>query len=129
MGSFISMLRGGPHDRPTGTGRPVRESDGTARFSKQFSDFILDLGDADSAKFEQEYFPEYAMILQRGPDLLRQLRAYVDSTQEIRTAITSPTAENEEAAWRKLGPSVMLLKDCYEHAQDIGKQRRCDGRQ
>ncbi|KAI8320057.1 DUF1394-domain-containing protein, partial [Martensiomyces pterosporus] len=61
----------------------------------------------------------YASILRRGPQLLARLRAYHDSSSEIRAAISNPTSENEEAAWRKLGPSVLLLKECYENAKEM----------
>ncbi|KAJ2535205.1 hypothetical protein EV175_006943, partial [Coemansia sp. RSA 1933] len=34
-------------------------------------------------------------------------------------AISDATPENEEAAWRKIGPSAQLLVECYQYAQAV----------
>ncbi|KAJ1963228.1 hypothetical protein GGI12_002181 [Dipsacomyces acuminosporus] len=113
------MLRGGPSGGSGATARASRDTDPSVRFSKQFNDFILDLGDEHNVQYEEEYFPEYASTLRHGSQLLARLRAYQDASNEIRAAISNPTADNEEAAWRKLAPSVLLLKDCFDNAKEM----------
>ncbi|KAJ1903750.1 hypothetical protein LPJ81_002894, partial [Coemansia sp. IMI 209127] len=69
--------------------------------------------------FVEENFPEGNKLLKIGQVLLQRISGYQDSTNEIRTAISNATPENEEAAWRKVGPSAQLLVECYEYAQAV----------
>ncbi|KAJ2487326.1 hypothetical protein EV174_000602 [Coemansia sp. RSA 2320] len=74
-----------------------------------------------NAQYVADNFPEGEQILIAGRELLLKIRAYQDGTNEVRAAISKPTPENEEAAWRKIGPSVMLLKECFEHSQSLDR--------
>ncbi|KAJ2721191.1 hypothetical protein GGI07_004117 [Coemansia sp. Benny D115] len=116
------MLRGGASGHSSGAGsRGARESESAARFSKQFNDFILNLGDAANVEYIRENLPEgYAMLL-RGQELVEGIRGYRGGGDEIRAAITQPTAENEEAAWRQICPSAALLRRCFDYAQDVSR--------
>ncbi|KAJ1943633.1 hypothetical protein GGF37_002559, partial [Kickxella alabastrina] len=121
MGSFFSMLRGSSGGHSTGAARNSRDAEPTARFSKQFTDFILNLGDLRNIEYIQENFPEGYNMLLTGHGLIQDIRDYQGGGEEIRVAISQPTEENEEAAWRKICPSAALLLKCFEYAQDIDR--------
>ncbi|KAJ2795645.1 hypothetical protein H4R20_005808, partial [Coemansia guatemalensis] len=72
-----------------------------------------------NAQYVKETFPEGDMVLRTGYELLERVRRYEDGSNEVRTAISQPTPENEAAAWQKIGPSVALLKECFEFAQSV----------
>ncbi|KAJ2817275.1 hypothetical protein IWW50_006224, partial [Coemansia erecta] len=74
-----------------------------------------------NAKYVEENFLEGSRILRVGRELLERVNAYNDGSNEVRMAISEPTQENEEAAWRKIGPSVILLRECFELAQSVEK--------
>ncbi|KAJ1850069.1 hypothetical protein LPJ70_000036 [Coemansia sp. RSA 2708] len=120
MGSLLSLLRGGSGGH-SNLSRSSRETQASARFAKQFNEFIFNLGDARNAQYVEANFPEGNRILRVGHELLERVSAYQDGSNEVRTAISKPTPENEEAAWRKIGPSVALLRECYEFAQGVEK--------
>ncbi|KAJ1664286.1 hypothetical protein EV178_004257 [Coemansia sp. RSA 1646] len=119
MGLFLSLLRGSPSGNSTGISRTSKDTEGSIRFSKQFNEFIFNLGDTRNAQFVEENFPDGNRLLKVGQVLLQSISGYQDSTEEIRTAISDPTPDNEEAAWRKIGPSVQLLVECYQYAQTV----------
>ncbi|KAJ1860657.1 hypothetical protein LPJ73_001291 [Coemansia sp. RSA 2703] len=60
-------------------------------------------------------------MLLTGHELIQRIREYEGGGDEIRTAISQPTVENEEAAWRKICPSAALLRQCYDYAQSIDR--------
>ncbi|KAJ2778593.1 hypothetical protein H4R18_004507 [Coemansia javaensis] len=120
MGSLLSLLRGGSASgNAAQLTRQSKDGQSPTRFSKQFNEFICNLGDTRSAECVEEGFPEGSRILRTGRELLGRVRGYQDGSNEVRLAISQPTPENEEAAWRKIGPSVALLRECYEFAQDV----------
>ncbi|KAJ2184817.1 hypothetical protein EV181_004179, partial [Coemansia sp. RSA 532] len=121
MGSLLSLLRGGSGGHSGGLSRSSRETQASARFAKQFNEFIFNLGDVRNAQYVEENFPEGNRILRVGLELLERVSAYNDGSNEVRMAISQPTQENEEAAWRKVGPSVALLRECFEFAQSVEK--------
>ncbi|KAJ1808585.1 hypothetical protein LPJ77_002246 [Coemansia sp. RSA 2523] len=122
MGSLLSLLRGGSGGHSGGLSRSSRETQASARFAKQFNEFIFNLGDVRNAQYVEENFPEGNRILRVGLELLERVSAYNDGSNEVRMAISQPTQENEEAAWRKVGPSVALLRECFEFAQSVAIQ-------
>ncbi|KAJ1730421.1 hypothetical protein LPJ61_003016 [Coemansia biformis] len=125
MGALLSMLRGGGSGSSSGGGqsggltRLSRDTYPPARFSKQFNEFICNLGDARNAEYVEANFPEGSMVVRAGSELLERVGGYQDGTSEVRAAITQRTPESEEAAWRKIGPSVSLLRECFELAQGV----------
>ncbi|KAJ2623691.1 hypothetical protein GGI26_002138 [Coemansia sp. RSA 1358] len=119
MGLFLSLLRGSPGGNSGSMSRTSRDTESLARFSKQFNEFIFNLGDTRNAQFVEANFPEGNKLLKAGQVLLQRISGYQDSNEEIRAAISQPTPENEEAAWRKIGPSVLLLVECYQYAQNV----------
>ncbi|KAJ2019581.1 hypothetical protein GGI01_003125 [Coemansia sp. RSA 376] len=121
MGALLSLLRGSSGGYTSASARTSRDTEPAARFSKQFSDFILNLGDSRNAQYVVDNFPEGDRVLRAGHALLQRIRAYQDGSNEIRAAISQPTPENEEAAWRKIGPSVVLLRECFEHSQSLDR--------
>ncbi|KAJ2883005.1 hypothetical protein IWW38_005595, partial [Coemansia aciculifera] len=72
-----------------------------------------------NAQYVVDNFPEGDRILRAGQVLLQRIRGYQDGSNEVRMAISDPTLENEEAAWRKIGLSAVLLRECYEHSQSL----------
>ncbi|KAJ1851010.1 hypothetical protein LPJ57_007943, partial [Coemansia sp. RSA 486] len=113
------MLRGGSSSHAGGSSRSSKDNEPAARFSKQFSDFILNLGDIRNVEYIQVNYPEGYNMLLVGHELIQSIRRYDGASDEIRTAISQPSSENEEAAWRKICPSAQLLRKCYEYAQSI----------
>ncbi|KAJ2767077.1 hypothetical protein IWQ56_003467, partial [Coemansia nantahalensis] len=102
MGSLLSMLRGS----------------GSSSYSNNNNNNGHS-GDARNVEYVEANFPEGSQVLRVGRDLLERVSAYQDGSNEVREAISHPTPENEEAAWRKIGPSVSLLRECYELAQSL----------
>ncbi|KAJ2675193.1 hypothetical protein IWW42_001339 [Coemansia sp. RSA 1085] len=119
MGALLSLLRGSSGGHSGGLSRSSRETQASARFSKQFNEFISTLGDVRNSQHVDAHFPQGSRLVRVGHELLERVSAYQDGSNEVRMAISQPTPENEEAAWRKIGPSVMLLKECFELAQEI----------
>ncbi|KAJ2514245.1 hypothetical protein H4217_005864 [Coemansia sp. RSA 1939] len=119
MGLFLSLLRGGTGGNSASATKMPKDTESSARFSRQFNEFIFNLGDTRNAQFIEENFPDGNRLLKVGQILLQRISGYQESTKEIRAAITDPTPENEETAWRKVGPSVELLVECYQHAQTV----------
>ncbi|KAJ2080906.1 hypothetical protein H4R24_002744 [Coemansia sp. RSA 988] len=115
------MLRGSSSGGSGGSSKLTRDGQSSARFSKQFNEFIYNLGDQRNVQYVMDTFPEGDIVLRTGSELLERVRRYADGSNEVRTAISQPTPENEEAAWRKIGPSVALLRECFEFAQSVGK--------
>ncbi|KAJ2910493.1 hypothetical protein GGI21_000811 [Coemansia aciculifera] len=77
--------------------------------------------DSRNAQYVVDNFPEGDRILRAGQVLLQRIRGYQDGSNEVRMAISDPTLENEEAAWRKIGLSAVLLRECYEHSQSLDR--------
>lgn len=61
------------------------------------------------------------MLVQPGPSLLELLRNYKSASTEVRTAIASPTQENEDTAWEAVMPIVSMLQEFYGYSCDLGK--------
>ncbi|KAJ1820883.1 hypothetical protein LPJ56_001267 [Coemansia sp. RSA 2599] len=74
-----------------------------------------------NVEYMRANFPEGYQMLLTGHELIQSIRRYEGASDEIRTAISKPSPENEEAAWRKICPSALLLRKCYEHALDIDR--------
>jgi hypothetical protein len=66
-----------------------------------------------------------SMLVQPAPDLLKQLSNYQSASELIRAAIASPTPENENRAWEAVLPIVDKLRDFYEYAAELGKEKCC----
>ncbi|KAJ2158414.1 hypothetical protein GGF46_003794 [Coemansia sp. RSA 552] len=115
MGALLSLLRGAAG----GAARTSRETQTAARLSRQFEEFICNLGDERNSRFVETAFPEGSRVLRLGRELLGRVREYQDGSEEVRMAISQPTPANEETAWRKIGPSVALLRECFDYAQNI----------
>jgi CYRIA/CYRIB Rac1 binding domain len=63
------------------------------------------------------------MLVQPAPELLNQLKNYQSASDLIRAAIASPTPENENRAWEAVLPIVDKLRDFYEYAAELGKNK------
>jgi hypothetical protein len=63
------------------------------------------------------------MLVQPAPELLNQLKNYQSASELIRAAIASPTPENENSAWEAVLPIVDKLRDFYEYAAELGKEK------
>src|ERR1700753_613976 len=63
-----------------------------------------------------------SMLVQPAPELLHQLSNYQSASELIRTAIASPSPENENRAWDAVLPIVDKLRDFYEYAAELGKE-------
>ncbi|KAI8144311.1 hypothetical protein BJV82DRAFT_609055 [Fennellomyces sp. T-0311] len=60
-----------------------------------------------------------ALLVQPGPSLLASLRNYTSASAEVRTAIASPTPENEDIAWRAVLPIVDMLREFHDYSSDL----------
>ncbi|KAI9320405.1 hypothetical protein BX666DRAFT_1875076 [Dichotomocladium elegans] len=78
----------------------------------------LDLEHATpSSAEEQKIYAQLAdSLVQPGPGLLTLLKNYTSASAEVRQAIASPTAENEDAAWQKVLPIVDMLEKIHTYA-------------
>lgn len=77
---------------------------------------FLDFDNAVPSPKEQDLWNEIHLILQIGPQILDQLKAYSGCEAYIRSAISAPSPETEDAAWNKLLPCVDQLRDFYEYS-------------
>lgn len=62
-----------------------------------------------------------SLLVQPGPRLLDSLKNYTSASTLVRTAIASPTEENEDNAWKAVLPIVDMLKEFYGYASDLRK--------
>lgn len=81
--------------------------------------FVLDA--SPSAEESQLHDRLSALLVQPGPSLLELLRNYKSASTEVRTAIASPTQENEDTAWEAVMPIVSMLQEFYGYSCDLGK--------
>jgi hypothetical protein len=58
-------------------------------------------------------------VLKSGPQILSALASYKGCEEFIRKAITSPSPENEEAAWNAVLPAVEQLKTFYDFSLSL----------
>ncbi|KAI9496588.1 hypothetical protein BDB00DRAFT_758067 [Zychaea mexicana] len=72
-----------------------------------------------STEESQLYEELSALLVQPGPSLLTSLRNYTSASTEVRTAIASPTQENEDIAWRAVLPIVDMLREIYGYSSDL----------
>lgn len=79
--------------------------------------------DFDNAKpgspEEQKIYDNVANVLNKGPVVLNNLKAYTGCEDLIRKAITTPTPETEEAAWIAVLPSVDKLQEFYDYSREL----------
>jgi hypothetical protein len=83
-------------------------------------DVFLDLENAKpQTDQEKEIYQKVGDVLDKGPDILKSLLEYKGCEEHIRKAITTPTQENEEAAWNAVLPAVDRLQEFYEYSQSL----------
>ncbi|RKP21691.1 DUF1394-domain-containing protein [Rozella allomycis CSF55] len=63
---------------------------------------------------ERELHKKVNAMLKQSDSIIDLIKSYKGCSEEIRSAISSPTKENEKKAWESLLPSVLTLKQAYE---------------
>ena len=58
-------------------------------------------------------------MLNQGPEILEKIASYKGCEEFIRKAITTPTPENEEAAWKAVLPAVDRLQEFFDFATTL----------
>mmetsp|Transcript_26910 Transcript_26910/g.65425 ORF Transcript_26910/g.65425 Transcript_26910/m.65425 type:complete len:319 (+) Transcript_26910:135-1091(+) len=80
---------------------------------------FLDFENSEPGEAEKELYEICNEVLQRGPDILKKLLNYQGCEEYIRKAITTPTPENEEAAWHAVLPAVDQLQEFFDFATEL----------
>eukprot|EP01129_Flabellula_baltica_P008291 TRINITY_DN3279_c0_g2_i2.p1 TRINITY_DN3279_c0_g2~~TRINITY_DN3279_c0_g2_i2.p1 ORF type:complete len:311 (-),score=81.61 TRINITY_DN3279_c0_g2_i2:74-1006(-) len=85
-------------------------------------DFFLDFQNFEEPTGQaSDIYNQVRAILDRSNDILNQLENYAGCTDQIHTAISNPTPENEENTWNVLIPAVDILKDLFVYSNEIGE--------
>jgi len=82
--------------------------------------FALDFG-GEARGMDKDEFKEINGGLKDGAEILIKIKAFKGCGDYIREAITTPSPENEEAAWAAVVPSVDILKEFYEYSLSVEK--------
>ena len=83
-------------------------------------DIVLDFENAKpESEEEQQIHASVAAVLNKGPQILKELSTYSGCEEFIRKAITTPGPETEEAAWKAVLPAVEQLKKFYDFSQEL----------
>ncbi|PVU90027.1 hypothetical protein BB561_005052 [Smittium simulii] len=120
MGSLLSALKSG-----SGGGSSKVKGcllSGQTSLTDQFPGAALNLEDPVSGLEDSALLRDMDDFVKRGRSLLAQLQNYKGSSEAIRKAITSPTPENEQAAYTSLSPMISLLRDSYVLSSEIESQ-------
>jgi len=89
---------------------------------KKGIDLVLNFQDAEpKSDAEKAIHAEVERVMRSGPKILQELGSYQGCEEHIRKAITSPSPENEEAAWNTLLPAVEQLKTFYDFSIELEK--------
>jgi hypothetical protein len=64
----------------------------------------------------------FALLVQPNSQLLLLLTNYKSASEEIRTAIATPSDENEMNALEAVSPTIEMLRQFYEYSSDLGKR-------
>jgi len=83
--------------------------------------FALDFGVGEPRGADKDEYKEISGSLKDGPEILNKLKSFKGCGDYIREAITTPSPENEEAAWAAVVPSVDILKEFYEYSLAVEK--------
>jgi len=83
---------------------------------------IIDFENATpSGEKEQKVHQEVANYLQKSSNVLIEVAHFKGCDVEIKAAISTPTPDTDEACWRKLLPSVDVLKTFYDFSEALGQ--------
>jgi len=74
---------------------------------------------APKGEEERVLFEEIGRVFSKTPEILEHLTNYKGCGDLIRKAITSPSPENEDAAWAAVLPCVDRLKDFYDYSLEL----------
>ncbi|CAG0896780.1 unnamed protein product [Darwinula stevensoni] len=87
--------------------------------SPQKYDVYLDFENAQPTEEELPTHRETASVLQHSDYIIQELQQYKGAGKEIREAISNPTEETQQQAWRAVLPLVRRLKGFYEFSQKL----------
>jgi len=68
---------------------------------------------------EKEVHANVHTVLSKAPGLLDKLAKYTGCEEHIRKAITTPSPDTEEEAWKAVLPAVDELKEFYDFSLDL----------
>jgi hypothetical protein len=83
------------------------------------SDIFIDFEKAECSEAEREVYDGVAKVLDRSGSILEDLLKYEGCEEKIRTAITTPSPEAEEAAWEAVLPAVEQLQQFYDFSLEL----------
>jgi len=87
---------------------------------KEPEEVFLDFQNAQPNSDEEKAIHEtVAAVMAKSPDILDKLLKYDGCEEYIRKAITTPGAENEDAAWKAVLPAVDQLQEFYDFSLEL----------
>jgi len=89
------------------------------RAGKEPLDIFIDFENSKPSESEQELYDSCNEVLSRGSAILDKLLAYKGCEEHIRKAITNPSAENEDTAWKAVLPAVDQLQEFFDYATEL----------
>lgn len=87
--------------------------------SKDAEGIFLDFEKAEPSDEEKAVHAEVAAVLDKEATILEALTTYTGCEEYIRKAITNPSPEAEEEAWKAVLPAVDQLKDFYDFSLEL----------
>lgn len=89
--------------------------------NKDAQELFIDFENAEPSEAEREIHTDVNKVLEKGPAILDKLFKYEGCEEFIRKAITTPSPETEEAAWKAVLPAVDQLQEFYDYSLELEK--------
>jgi len=86
---------------------------------REGGDIFIDFEKPTPNAAERELYEEIGRVLNRADEIVEHLSNYKGCGDLIRKAITSPSSENEDAAWAAVLPCVDRLRDFYDYSLEL----------
>jgi len=92
---------------------------GLLNSGKDVQEIFIDFENAQVSEEEKEIHSTVAAVLDKGPQILDRLLKYDGCEEFIRKAITTPSPETEDAAWKAVLPAVDQLQEFYDFSLEL----------
>jgi len=86
---------------------------------KEGGDIFIDFEKPSIKTEERALYEEIGRVLNKASEIVEHLSNYKGCGDLIRKAITSPNADNEDAAWAAVLPCVDRLRDFYDYSIEL----------
>lgn len=83
------------------------------------SDVFVDFKSAQPSENEKALCEQVDLLLNRGSELVKHVEGYTDCSAVIRKALSNPTPENEEEAFKIVKTNANLINDFYQHSKSM----------